>query len=108
MYRLYGTGQMAATAAVNRAIKRGELLPPAEFICVDCGKQAQIYEHRDYNKPLDVEPTCRPCNAKRGYAIPKKMTFSEFIATCKRCGAFRNTCEEAFEPIRRKYWPNEK
>ena len=38
-------------------------------LCVDCGSPAEIYEHRDYNRPLDVQPVCRSCNSRRGPAI---------------------------------------
>lgn len=34
--------------------------------CVDCGKPAQEYDHRDYKKPLEVDPVCKECNAARG------------------------------------------
>ena len=34
--------------------------------CTDCGQPAQEYDHRDYKKPLEVEPVCRECNAARG------------------------------------------
>jgi len=34
--------------------------------CADCGKPAAEYDHRDYKKPLDVEPVCRHCNQARG------------------------------------------
>lgn len=56
---------------VAAAIKKGELRRPNEFDCVDCGKPAQQYDHRDYNFPLKVEPVCRSCNLKRGPAIPR-------------------------------------
>lgn len=36
--------------------------------CVDCGDDATVYEHRDYSRPLDVQPVCRGCNTKRGPA----------------------------------------
>jgi len=36
--------------------------------CVDCGAPATCYDHRDYSKPLDVEPVCWKCNAQRGPA----------------------------------------
>ncbi len=39
-----------------------------ETKCVDCGKPAYGYDHRDYFKPLDVVPVCRPCNFARGAA----------------------------------------
>ncbi len=28
------------------------------------------YEHRDYNRPLHVDPICRRCNLLRGPGIP--------------------------------------
>lgn len=57
-----------AHAMVRLAIKLGYLKPIAECVCVDCGAPATDYDHRDYNKPLDVDPVCRPCNYKRGPA----------------------------------------
>lgn len=66
------TKQKKAIGQVAAAIRRG-LLPPAKtLVCVDCGAQARDWEHRDYNKPLDVVPVCRPCNFRRGPAIPLK------------------------------------
>ncbi len=63
-------GCAAAIAAVGRAVRKGLLKPAKECTCVDCGKQARDYDHRDYNKPLDVVPVCRSCNQLRGPAIP--------------------------------------
>ena len=51
---------------VARAIRRGTLKRPDEFVCVDCAKPALQYDHRDYTKPLDVVPVCRSCNILRG------------------------------------------
>lgn len=56
--------------AVRRAIKTGQLRKVRELACVDCGAQARHYDHRDYNKPLEVDPVCAPCNYARGPAIP--------------------------------------
>lgn len=58
-----------ATRAVKRAIKQGLLLHSKQCTCVDCGKPAFDYDHRDYSRPLDVEPVCRSCNLKRGPAV---------------------------------------
>lgn len=58
------------------AISNG-LLPSLarhEIPCVDCGVRASQYEHRDYLRPLDVEPVCRRCNKKRGPAAPIDLT----------------------------------
>lgn len=65
-------GQAQAAYQVNKAVKKGILPHVSTLICVDCGKPAQCYEHRDYNKPLEVVPTCKSCNTRRGSAIPLK------------------------------------
>jgi len=49
-----------------RAIKAGSIAPASELPCVDCGALAECYDHRDYSRPLDVEPVCRACNWRRG------------------------------------------
>lgn len=103
VYRTIGAGQLAASKAVNREIKHGRLVPPDFFNCVDCGAQAQIYEHRDYNKPLDVVPTCRPCNGLRGYAIPKKMTFDEFFDLVQQ-SRYRALTRENLQHIQQKHF----
>ena len=63
-------GQAQAAYQVNKAVRNGILPSASTLICVDCGKPAQCYEHRDYNKPLEVVPTCKGCNIRRGPAIP--------------------------------------
>lgn len=63
-------GADRAHAAVSRAVAAGRLKKASECVCVDCGAQARCYDHRDYNKPLDVEPVCSRCNKLRGPAIP--------------------------------------
>lgn len=60
---------MQAHFEVARAIRTGQLKPPREFCCADCGGVATEYDHRDYSKPLQVEPVCRGCNVRRGPAI---------------------------------------
>jgi hypothetical protein len=63
-------GGAAATAMVNAAVLVG-LLPRVRggnIACTDCGKPATEYDHRDYGKPLDVQPVCHSCNIKRGPA----------------------------------------
>lgn len=72
--RPYADVQRAAIKAVKYAVRRG-LLPRlgkygVETIsCVDCSAVARCYDHRDYRKPLEVDPVCRSCNARRGPAI---------------------------------------
>jgi hypothetical protein len=65
-------GAKEAIAAVAKAVKKGILPLVKTLTCVDCGKLAEVYDHRDYNKPLDVVPVCRSCNYRRGAAIPVK------------------------------------
>jgi hypothetical protein len=59
-----------AHEAIKNQIRSGAMRPARECSCVDCGKPATDYDHRDYNKPLEVEPTCRSCNLLRGPALP--------------------------------------
>lgn len=58
---------------VQRAKYRGELAwLSREYVqCRDCRKRAVHYDHRDYGKPLDVDPVCQGCNVRRG---PAKIT----------------------------------
>ena len=66
------SGATKAHARVHAAISKGLLTKASNCLCVDCGKQARDYDHRDYNKPLDVQPVCRRCNKLRGPAIPAR------------------------------------
>lgn len=68
--RFVDNGGRAAHTAVNLAVKRGELPPVKTLLCADCGAPACDYDHRDYAKPLEVDPVCRKCNRARGPARP--------------------------------------
>ncbi len=59
-----------AHRAIAKAIRLGLMPKASTLVCVDCGTQASDYDHRDYTKPLDVEPVCRSCNVRRGSAAP--------------------------------------
>lgn len=61
-----------AASAVRKAIKRGKLtdLKNNVVTCVDCGRRATIYDHRDYTELLDVQPVCHTCNTIRGTNAP--------------------------------------
>lgn len=63
-------GLKRASQIVRNLVKGGKLpsLKVNYIDCVDCGKRATDYEHRDYNKPKEVEPVCRSCNLWRGSA----------------------------------------
>ena len=60
------------------------------YKCVDCGANATDYDHRDYNKPLDVEPVCRSCNIRRGNAVFKRWNGYELEAAFFNC---RTLCD---------------
>lgn len=66
--------RLRAHAEVQRAIRRGDLPQLGRrdhgIECVDCGKLAYGYDHRDYTKPLAVEPVCQSCNKLRGQGHP--------------------------------------
>lgn len=81
-YRLLAQISGKAHSAVTRAIQDG-LLPPlkGQIFCADCGRPAQCYDHRDYDKPLEVDPVCLSCNSKRG---PAKQHESIVIRFPKR------------------------
>jgi hypothetical protein len=53
---------------ITKAIKNSRLYPPKMLNCTDCGRPATGYDHRDYERPLAVEPICTQCNLKRGVA----------------------------------------
>jgi hypothetical protein len=58
-----------AHGIVHKAKKEGRLpLLDGTVCCVDCGKPATVYDHREYAKPLEVDPVCRSCNSRRGPA----------------------------------------
>lgn len=68
--RMEDCGGTAAHKLVDLAIRRGDLPRACTLTCTDCSKPASDYDHRDYGKPLEVQPVCRSCNRKRGPARP--------------------------------------
>lgn len=60
--------QYLAHKAVAKARRAGLLADPRSLACADCCVPASEYDHRDYSKPLAVEPVCRRCNRRRGPA----------------------------------------
>ena len=81
------TGRAIAQGIVSVAVRDGRLPIAKLFRCADCAGPASEYEHRDYNRPLDVQPICRGCNLRRGPAIP-------------RDGAIEATVARGFAPYR--------
>jgi len=59
-----------ARVVTNYAVKVGFLPPPTDYFCMDCGADAECYDHRDYKKPLEVDPVCLRCNSRRGRGEP--------------------------------------
>ena len=61
--------QSSALGKVRHAVKSGKLAPVRSLKCVDCSAPATLYEHRSYDRPLDVVPVCYRCNRRRGPAV---------------------------------------
>lgn len=60
-----------AIKLVNFEIRCGRMLSAVKSgKCWDCGRMASCWDHRDYTKPLEVEPLCRSCNRRRGPGAP--------------------------------------
>lgn len=81
------SGKDRAIGLITLAKARGELQPATDFACVDCGRPAEQYDHRDYARPLDVEPVCRSCNVMRGSAQPINPFFVMAAAIALRDAA---------------------
>lgn len=65
--RPYSRYVILAHRYVTVAIYNGDLPKlDGSIPCVDCGAAALEYDHRDYKKPMDVDPVCLACNQARG------------------------------------------
>lgn len=61
------TVKTLAHSVVGNTVRDGRLPKlDGSIKCTDCPKPAVHYDHRDYDKPLAVEPVCRSCNRRRG------------------------------------------
>lgn len=61
--------QKRAHNILNRAVKKGEIVPQA---CEECGSTTNVDGHHDdYSKPLEVHWLCRSCHAKKDGRIKK-------------------------------------
>jgi hypothetical protein len=56
---------------VEEAVRNHTLsnLKKRRIQCSDCPARAIYYDHRDYAKPLKVDPVCGSCNWYRGSGI---------------------------------------
>lgn len=61
-----GTLKEWAKSVVFQEVRAKRIPRPDTLLCVDCGKQARCYDHRDYRSPLVIAPVCTACNRKRG------------------------------------------
>jgi len=77
----------SARAKFQAARKDGLIGPATDHNCMDCGEPATQWDHRDYFKPLDVDPVCQPCNMKRGQGFPPSNKV-RFQATDKKSRHF--------------------
>lgn len=68
-YIAYHRRKELAYRMMQKEVKSGKIVRAAGLVCVDCGGTATCYDHRDYRKPLQVEPVCFGCNRSRGVAI---------------------------------------
>lgn len=75
---------------------RGFIGKPNGQKCVDCGKRAEQWEHRNYARPLMVEPTCISCNLKRGNSNNKAPK------SCPRCKARLDSKKQKVAPALRE------
>jgi len=64
------SGTTTASTERCRNRKKPPRVTDGKLICVDCGKTATCYDHRNYFLPFDVDPVCRSCDIRRGQAYP--------------------------------------
>lgn len=70
-YVFWDQWMTASGRKVARAIQLGMLpdLKAVRILCGDCQQRpATEYDHRDYERPLEVQPVCHACNGRRGRA----------------------------------------
>lgn len=64
--KAYKEGKLQARSILTAAVKKG-LLPHLKrnvLKCFYCPSRAVEYDHRDYTKPLEVNPVCKSCNRR--------------------------------------------
>lgn len=80
------------SSAVTTAEYNDRLQDPKTMRCIDCGNSANVYDHRDYLKPLSVDPVCNTCNIRRAGArwTIKRLLKSPVYKTNLRLRSFVN------------------
>lgn len=69
--KLKNSNLMKAKGKVYNEVRYGRLPKASDLKCIKCGEQAHCYDHRDYLKPLDVNPVCARCNKLMGEGLNK-------------------------------------
>ena len=79
-----------AAYATRRAVASGKLVDLSTHVvkCTDCNARASVYDHRDYNKPLEVAPVCKGCNVVRGSNAPL-LKESINRPSCEKCRSYQ-------------------
>lgn len=88
--------RQSVASAMNSAINNGLIPPLKGLLCVDCGKDAEHYDHREYLKPLVVEPVCRSCNYRRAQATDLNAFMAKYFGIAQSKVKFR---------VKRKQFP---
>lgn len=104
-----------ARMVIYEAVRSGTIKPATKYHCVDCGGQAQEYDHfLGYERSFwyAVQPVCRPCHAKRprsprvprsrlreiGIVVPERTPAAPRGVVCP-CGATKGVRSTQFHPI---------
>lgn len=77
VYQVHRQVRLLCHKIYKKALKNKRLVHWRGKKCVDCGKPAQGYDHRNYYYPIRVDSVCQPCNAKRGEGFPYLGTQTE-------------------------------
>jgi hypothetical protein len=85
--------QKKARYEVRKARREGRLPPASSYLCADCECPAEVYDHRSYDRPLDVVAVCQSCNTKRGPAAwthipPSSATVPARLSAEHRTGSY--------------------
>jgi hypothetical protein len=72
--RRISSDKQYAQGKVRYFVRISKISAARKLLCVDCGRQANEYDHADYTKPLDVEPVCWSCHHKRELKRGKPVT----------------------------------
>lgn len=72
--------------ATKIAIRAGFLPEPSDCNCADCNRQAECFDHPDYNRPLYVVPVCLSCNSVRRRGVMPEVQTVESLREAHAIG----------------------